>query len=140
MSEDDLSFINSSIKVPVIDYFRSFGFVCKTLRNNLLLLILDEKIFKALRNDRFAILGKIRRVSNKRSPSPSSTLEQNGPDALNASGACSALPMFFGQSQPGFMKGGGLGWDVLGITHKCQRLMCLILNPSFSLLLKSLTL
>jgi len=65
MSEDDLSYINSNIKVPVVDYFKSFNVVCKTLRNNSLLLLLDEKIFKALRSDRFAILGKIRKVAKE---------------------------------------------------------------------------
>lgn len=42
-------------------------------------------------------------------------MEQNGPDAFKASGARSPLPVLLSKSQPGFMKEGGLGWDVLGM-------------------------
>ncbi len=34
LNENDASFINTNIKVPVIEYFRKFGIVYKTLRNN----------------------------------------------------------------------------------------------------------
>ncbi|MBO4358596.1 MAG: DHH family phosphoesterase [Erysipelotrichaceae bacterium] len=63
ISEDDLSFINSNIKIPVMDYFKNFGVVTKTLRNGRVLLLLNEKIFSQILNDRFSILNTVRRVS-----------------------------------------------------------------------------
>ena len=42
MSEDELSYINANIKVPVIDYFKGFNVVYNTLKNNRLLLIMNE--------------------------------------------------------------------------------------------------
>ncbi len=63
MSEDDLSYINTNIKVPVIDYFKSFDIVYKTLKNNRLLLILNEELFQKLLADRFSILNRVRKLS-----------------------------------------------------------------------------
>ena len=63
MSEDDLSYVNSYIKVPVIDYFKNYQVVYKTLKNNRMLLIMNEQIFRSIMNDRFSILNKVRKVS-----------------------------------------------------------------------------
>ena len=63
MSEDDISIVNSSVKIPVTDYFKSFNVVTKTLRNNRVLLLLNEKIFQNIRNDRFSILNTVRKVA-----------------------------------------------------------------------------
>ena len=65
MPEDDLSYINSNIKVPVIDYFKSFNIVYNTLKNNRLLLILNEETFEKLLADRFSILTKVRKLSKE---------------------------------------------------------------------------
>ena len=65
MSEDELSYINANIKVPVIDYFKSFGVLYKTLKNNRLLLIMHEETFSKIRNDRFSILNKVRKVAKE---------------------------------------------------------------------------
>ena len=65
MSEDELSYINSNIKVPVIDYFRNFNVIYKTLKNNRMLLIMNETTFKQIRADRFSILNKVRKVSKE---------------------------------------------------------------------------
>ena len=65
MSEDELSYINSNIKVPVIDYFRNFKVVYKTLRNNRMFLLMNETTFKQIRNDRFSILNKVRKVAKE---------------------------------------------------------------------------
>ena len=64
-SEDDISFVNTNIKVPVIEYFKEFNIVYKTLRNNRLMLILNEKQFKQLINDHFSILEKVRKEAKK---------------------------------------------------------------------------
>ena len=64
-SEDDLTYINTNIKVPVIEYFKKFGCVYKTLKNNKLLIILNETIYKKIYDDRFSILKNIREVSSK---------------------------------------------------------------------------
>ena len=63
-SEDNVAYVNAYIKNPVIDYFKKFGCVYKTLKNNRLLLILNEKIFDKIYEDRFSILKQIRQVSN----------------------------------------------------------------------------
>lgn len=63
LNEDDVSFVNTNIKVPVIDYFRQYGIVYKTLRNNRLQLVLNKRILNDLLDDRFSILNKVRRES-----------------------------------------------------------------------------
>ncbi|MBR4470710.1 MAG: DHH family phosphoesterase [Erysipelotrichaceae bacterium] len=63
MSEDELSYINSNIKVPVIDYFRNFNVVYKTLKNNRMLLLMNQTTFDRIRDDRFSILNKVRKVA-----------------------------------------------------------------------------
>ncbi|MBR3251157.1 MAG: DHH family phosphoesterase [Erysipelotrichaceae bacterium] len=65
MSEDELSYINANIKVPVIDYFKGFNVVYKTLKNNRLLLIMHQQTFEKIRADRFSILSKVRKVSKE---------------------------------------------------------------------------
>ena len=63
MSEDELSYINANIKIPVIDYFKNFNVAYKTLKNNRLLLIMNEENFAKIRNDRFSILNTVRKVA-----------------------------------------------------------------------------
>ena len=63
MSDDDISIVNSNIKIPVTEYFKNFNVVTKTLRNNRVLLLLNEKIFENIRNDRFSILNTVRKVA-----------------------------------------------------------------------------
>ena len=64
-SEEDISFVNTNIKVPVIDYFKKYNIVYKTLRNNRMMLILNEKQFKELMDDRFSILDEVRKEAKK---------------------------------------------------------------------------
>lgn len=63
--DDDLAFINSNIKVPVIDYFKKFNVVYKTLRSAKMMLILNEKSYKGLVDDKFSILNTVRNESKK---------------------------------------------------------------------------
>ena len=63
MSEDDLSYVNTNIKIPVSDYFKNFNVIYKTLKNNRVLLLLNETIFNELLNDRFSVLNTVRKVS-----------------------------------------------------------------------------
>ena len=65
MSEDELAYVNTNIKVPVIDYFRNFGVVYKTLKNSRMLLLMNETTFEDVRNDRFSILNKVRKVAKE---------------------------------------------------------------------------
>lgn len=62
-SEDIITFVNTNIKTPVIEYFKNFNILYKTLKNNKLLLVLNEAQYKQIRDDRFSILTKIRKVS-----------------------------------------------------------------------------
>ena len=63
LNENDVSFVNTNIKVPVIEYFRKYGIVYKTLRNNCIQLVLNKKIYRKLLDDRFSILNKVRKES-----------------------------------------------------------------------------
>lgn len=63
-SEDELAFINLNIKRPVMDYFKKFNCVYKTLKNNRLILILNEAIYKQIHSDSFSILSKVRKISS----------------------------------------------------------------------------
>ena len=65
MSEDELAYINANIKVPVIEYFKKFGVVYHTLRNNRMLLNMNEETYEKIRNDRFSILRTVRKVSSE---------------------------------------------------------------------------
>ena len=62
-SEDNVAYVNANIKNPVVDYFKKYGCVYKTLKNNRLLLVLNEKIYNQIYEDRFSILKQIRKVS-----------------------------------------------------------------------------
>ena len=63
-SEDNVAYVNANIKNPVVDYFKKYGCVYKTLKNNRLLLVLNEKIYNQIYEDRFSILKQIRKVSD----------------------------------------------------------------------------
>ena len=63
LNENDISYINTNIKVAVIEYLRKYEIVYKTLKNNRLLLILNHQTYKRLLNDRFSILNLVRRES-----------------------------------------------------------------------------
>lgn len=65
MSEDELAYVNTSIKVPVIDYFKSFGVLYKTLKSSRMLLLTNEATFEKLRADRFSILHKVRKLAKE---------------------------------------------------------------------------
>ncbi|MBR6233370.1 MAG: hypothetical protein IKQ98_06050, partial [Erysipelotrichaceae bacterium] len=65
MSEDELAYVNTSIKVPVIDYFKSFGVLYKTLKNSKMLLFTNEHTFEKIRADRYSILGKVRNLAKE---------------------------------------------------------------------------
>ena len=64
-NEDTVSFVNANIKLVVMDYFRKYGVIYKTLRNNRMQLILNKEIFNSLLKDRFSILNTIRKEAKK---------------------------------------------------------------------------
>ena len=64
-NEDTISYVNANIKLPVIEYFKDFGIVYRTLRNNRLQLILNYSKYEKLLNDRFSILNTVRREAKK---------------------------------------------------------------------------
>ena len=65
MSEDELAYVNTNIKVPVIDYFRNFNVVYKTLKNSRMLLLMNHLTFEKIRDDRFSILNKVRKLAKE---------------------------------------------------------------------------
>lgn len=64
-SEDDVAYVNLNIKKPVIDYFKKYGCIYKTLKNNRIFLLLNKSIYKKIFDDRFSILKNIRKVSEE---------------------------------------------------------------------------
>lgn len=64
-SEDTITYVNANIKIPVMEYFKKYGIVYRTLRNNRLQLILNYKKYEELFKDRFSILNTVRREAKK---------------------------------------------------------------------------
>ena len=64
-SEDMIAYVNSNIKVPVIDYFKKYNVVYRTVRSNRLQLILNYKQLELLMKDRFSILSVVKNESKK---------------------------------------------------------------------------
>ena len=64
-SEDVIAYVNANIKVPVIDYFKKYNVVYRTVRSSRLQLILNYRQLEQLMKDRFSILDKIKEESNK---------------------------------------------------------------------------
>lgn len=63
--EDDLAYFNSTLRPTVYDYFRAHQLVYKTLRNNRVYLVLNEKKYVELLEDRFSVLNTLRREAKK---------------------------------------------------------------------------
>lgn len=63
--EEITTFVNANIKLPVMEYFKKYGIVYRTLRNNRLQLILNYQIYKELFRDRFSIINVVRNESKK---------------------------------------------------------------------------
>ncbi len=62
-TEEDAQFMNTNIRVSVGEYFRKYNIDYKTLRNNRILLILNERQYNLLLEDRFSILNTVRKDS-----------------------------------------------------------------------------
>lgn len=63
--EEDIRAVNSEIKIPVFEYLRKYKVIFRTLRNNRMLLILNEKIYSDLAADRFSILNTVRKEAKR---------------------------------------------------------------------------
>ena len=63
--EDMIAYVNSNIKVPVIDYFKKYNVVYRSIRSNRLQLILNYKQLEQLMKDRFSILDTVKNESKK---------------------------------------------------------------------------
>ena len=64
-NEDTITYVNANIKLPVMEYFKTYGIVYRTLRNNRLQLILNYSKYEQLLKDRFSILNTVRREAKK---------------------------------------------------------------------------
>lgn len=64
-SEDTIAYVNSNIKIPVIDYFKKYNVVYRTIRANRYQLILNYKQLESLMKDRFSILDVVKNESKK---------------------------------------------------------------------------
>ncbi len=62
--EQRISYINSHIRQPVLDWAREYGMVLRRLRADRFFVILNESIYKKLINDHFQILSQVRRESH----------------------------------------------------------------------------
>lgn len=64
-SEDTIAYVNSNIKVPVIEYFKKYNVVYRMIRSNRFQLILNYKQLESLMKDRFSILDVVKNESKK---------------------------------------------------------------------------
>lgn len=63
--ESVIANINSGIRTLIIDYAREKGILLRRINNYRYLLVLNEKIFSNLVNDRFSIMNKVRSAANQ---------------------------------------------------------------------------
>lgn len=63
--EDDLAYVNATIRPSVYEYFKAHNLVYKNLRNNRVLLFMNERQFKDLLDDHFSILNIVRKEAKK---------------------------------------------------------------------------
>lgn len=63
--ESVIANINSGIRTLIIDYAREKGMLLRRINNYRYLLVLNEKIFSNLVNDRFSIMNKVRSAANQ---------------------------------------------------------------------------
>ena len=63
--DSDVTVLTTEIKSAVYEYLKSHGVSYKTLRNNRLFLVLNERIYQDLFNDRFSIINTVRRESKR---------------------------------------------------------------------------
>lgn len=63
--EADATNISASVRAPLAEYCNTYGILMKRLNNSKYLLVLNEQAFKAIVDDHFSILAKIRKVSLK---------------------------------------------------------------------------
>lgn len=61
----DIANINATIRTPLNEYCQQFGVFSRRLNNNRYLLVLNEKIYHDIAADRFSILNKVRKASQK---------------------------------------------------------------------------
>lgn len=61
----DIANINATIRTPLNEYCQQFGVFSRRLNNNRYLLVLNEKIYHDIVADRFSILNKVRKASQK---------------------------------------------------------------------------
>ena len=63
--DNDMTVVTTDIKLPVYEYLKKNGVMYKTLRNNRLFLVLNERIYQNLAEDRFSIINTVRRESKR---------------------------------------------------------------------------
>ena len=63
--ETDTALINAAVRAPVAEYCDKYGIFYKRLSNDRFLMILNEKIFAGLMEDRFSILNTVRKSAQK---------------------------------------------------------------------------
>ena len=63
--ESQAALISAAVRTPLTEYCSAHGILIKSLSNHRYLLVLNEKIFNELANDRFSILNKVRAAAQK---------------------------------------------------------------------------
>jgi len=64
-NDDEMALINTNIKAPVINYLKAHNVVYKSIRSNRMVLILNEKEYKHLEEDKFSIMNSVRQEAKK---------------------------------------------------------------------------
>ncbi len=65
VDEGDAASITTAVRTPLNEYCEQHGIFFKRLSNNRYLLVLNEKIFNEIVNDRFSVLAAVRRAAQK---------------------------------------------------------------------------
>lgn len=59
--ESKMAQINTGLRQPLIDWAKKYGMLIRRLRSDRFLVVLNERIFEAIRKDKFSILNQVRR-------------------------------------------------------------------------------
>ena len=63
--ESRMAQINTGLRQPVIDWAKRYGMLIRRLRSDRFMVVLNERIFEAIKKDKFSILGDIRRNADE---------------------------------------------------------------------------
>ena len=61
--EQEIAMINNNIRQPVVEWAKNHGMLLRRLKSDRFLVVLNERIFKQIVDERFSILAQTRKAS-----------------------------------------------------------------------------